>query len=195
MKKYFKHILFVVLVVTLASCATLQEALNMANCKYKLDNITNIIWGNVNLSKIKKVSDLSVADAAKLAKAIINKDYNIQFTTNIAAQNNTALAAALSGFDYILQLNGNDIASGEHNKAVSIPANSSKTIPLTLKVDAKNLFSKGTLEDMVDLAKNISNYGEGNASNVGLKIRPWITNAVTGGSTKLTYINLNKTFQ
>lgn len=195
MKKYFKHILFGLLVVTLAGCATIQEALNMANCKYKLDNIANIIWANVNLSKIKSVSDLSVADAAKLAKAIINKDYNIQFTTNILAQNSTAMAAAISGFDYILQLEGRDILSGEHNKAVSIPANSSKTIPLTLNVDARTLFSKGTLDDMVNLAKNISNYGEGKASNVGLKIRPWISNAVTGGSTKLTYINLNKTFQ
>lgn len=195
MKKHFPHILFALFVVCLCGCSTLQEAINMTNCKYKLENTTNIMWGNVNLSKIKSVSDLSVADAARLAKAIISKDFNIQFTTNIFAQNNTTQSAGIGGFDYILQLNGNDILAGEHNKAVSIPANSGKTIPLILNVDARKLFEKGTLEDMVNLAKNLSDYGDGTPSNIKLKIRPWINNRITGNPTKLTYINLNKTLQ
>lgn len=195
MKKFFPHVLFAALVICLCGCATIQEALNMANCKYKLNNIANVIWGNVNLTKIKSVSDISVTDAAKLAKAVLQKDFNVKFTTNILASNSTAMPASIGGFDYIFLLDGNDVVSGEHNSKVSIPANSTQVIPLTLNVDARNLLQKGTLEDMVNLVKNITNYGDGSSSNVALKIRPWIVNQITGQTTKLSYIKLNKTLQ
>lgn len=196
MKKHFPHVLFAALVICLCGCSTLQEALNMANCKYKLNNIANVIWGNVNLTKIKSISDVTVADAAKLAAAVLKKDFNVKFTTNILASNSTAMPASLGGFDYIFQLEGNDVLSGEHNQKVSIPANSTQVIPLTLNVDARKLLKKETRDDMINLVQNITKYGNGEASNVALKIRPWIINQITGQTNKsLPYIKLNKTLQ
>lgn len=191
-----KKIISLLLIVALAgSCEILQQAINMINCKYKLSNITDITWAGINLSNIKSPTDLSFNDAAKAAKAILNKDFRINFKVNVQAVNNATTTAGINGFDYILLLDGSQIATGQSsNKKITVAPNGGKTtIPFLMNVDLKTVLTGKNVENMVNFAKNVSNYGKGQASKVSIKFRPWIK--LGDSYQKLTYITLNKTFQ
>lgn len=190
-----KTISLLLIVMLLAGCEILQQALNMVNCQYKLGNITNITWAGINLSSITKPADLTLSDAAKAANAILNKDFKINFKVNVQAVNNSTTTAGINGFDYIMFLDGSQIAVGQSiNKKITVAPNGGKTtIPFLMNVDLKTVLTGKNIDNMVNFARNVSNYGKGQASKVSIKFRPWIK--LGDSYQKLTYITLNKTFQ
>ena len=190
-----KPITLLLIAALLAGCTILQQALNMVNCQYKLSNITDITWAGINLSAITKPSDLNLSDAAKAGRAILNKDFKIGFKVNVQAVNNATTSAGINGFDYILLLDGNQIATGQSaNKKITVAPNGGKTtIPFLMNVDLKTVLTAKNIDNMINFAKNVSNYGKGEPSKVSIKFRPWIK--LGDSYQKLSYITLNKKFQ
>ena len=186
-----------VLLITLflTSCDEIKETLNAINCKYKVENIGKLTWAGIDLTNIRSFSDLSLIDAGKAAAAIANGDYNIGFDLNVLAVNETATQAAIGGFDYILQLDDNTLTSGENpDYDIKIAPNGGKNIiPVRMNVDIQDFISSGSVENVINFARNVVNYGEGKESNIAVKFSPWIPI----GSTikKMPYITLNHTLQ
>ncbi|MDR2980428.1 MAG: hypothetical protein LBV02_08345 [Bacteroidales bacterium] len=170
------------------------ETLNMINCKYKVQNVANVSWAGINLTGITSVNDLSVSDLAKAALAVTNQDFNVSFDVNVLGMNETENRAKINGFDYVLLLNEAAITSGENSNSVTIdPNGGSATLPINMKLDVANVLSGGTLNDMIDLVKNVTHYGEGNDSDIAVKFSPWIP--VGNTIQKMPYITLNHTLQ
>lgn len=190
-----KKIITVIGLVLLLSGCALQQALNMANLKYQMGDVVNITWAGINLSKVKSVNDLSVTDAAKAAAALLRKDYNITFNMNVIAKNSTDKPAGLHGFDYQLLLDGRSIVSGSNPKInINVSPNGGRqTIPIPVRLDLGEILKEQTLESVVNLAKQLSNYGTGAPSDIALKFRPYIK--VGDSSVKLSYITLDKTLK
>ena len=180
----------------MAGCG-LAQLINLINCKFSLANISDITWAGVNLSNINNISDLQWSDLQKAYQAIKNKDFRIGCNVNVNAKNETEKPAKLCAFDYDLLLEGSSIAQGSSTDRTTIinPKTTSR-IAVPLSMDLVSIFKNGDTKNVINLARNLTDYGNGKESNVKVKFTPYInTPNGTGKGAKMPTITLNKTFQ
>jgi LEA14-like dessication related protein len=175
----------------------LAQLINLINCKFSLANVSDITWAGINLSNIKSVSDLQWSDLQKAIQAVKNKDFRIGCNVNVNAKNETEKPAKLCAFDYDLLLEGSSIAQGSSTDRTTIinPKTTSR-IAVPLSMDLVSIFKNGDTKNVINLARNLTDYGNGKESNVKVKFTPYInTPNGTGKGAKMPTITLNKTFQ
>lgn len=175
----------------------LAQLINLINCKFSLANISDITWAGINISNIRSVSDLQWSDLQKAYQAIKNKDFRIGCNVNVNAKNETTQPAKLCAYDYDLFLEGSSIAQGSSTTQTTlINPQSTALIHVPLSMDLYNIFKNGDAKNVINLARNLMDYGNGTESNVKVKFTPYINSANgTGRGAKLPTITLNKTFQ
>ncbi len=193
------------LTIILAVTATLLSAggcglaqlINLINCKFNLANVSDITWAGINLSNIKSVSDLQWSDLQKAVQAVKNKDFRIGCNVNVNAKNDTEKPAKLCAFDYDLLLEGSSIAQGSStDRTTIINPQTTTRIAVPLSMDLVSIFRNGDTKNVINLARNLTDYGNGKESNVKVKFTPYInTPNGTGKGAKMPTITLNKTFQ
>ena len=175
----------------------LAQLINLINCKFSLANISDITWAGINISNIRSVSDLQWSDLQKAYQAIKNKDFRIGCNVNVNAKNETEKPAKLCAFDYDLLLEGSSIAQGSStDRTTIINPKTTARIAVPLSMDLVSIFKNGDTKNVINLARNLTDYGNGKESNVKVKFTPYINSANgTGKGAKLPTITLNKTFQ
>jgi len=198
-----KHLkkLTIILAVTatllFAGGCGLAQLINLINCKFNLANVSDITWAGINLSNIKSVSDLQWSDLQKAIQAVKNKDFRIGCNVNVNAKNETEKPAKLCAFDYDLLLEGSSIAQGSStDRTTVINPKTTSRIAVPLSMDLVSIFKNGDTKNVINLARNLTDYGNGKESNVKVKFTPYInTPNGTGKGAKMPTITLNKTFQ
>lgn len=198
-----KHLkkLTIILAVTatllFAGGCGLAQLINLINCKFNLANVSDITWAGINLSNIKSVSDLQWSDLQKAMQAVKNKDFRIGCNVNVNAKNDTEKPAKLCAFDYDLLLEGSSIAQGSStDRTTIINPQTTTRIAVPLSMDLVSIFRNGDTKNVINLARNLTDYGNGKESNVKVKFTPYInTPNGTGKGAKMPTITLNKTFQ
>ena len=196
LKKVFSIILISCSLLFLGGCG-LAQLINLINCKFSLANVSDITWAGINLSNIKSVNDLQWSDLQKAIQAVKNKDFRIGCNVNVNAKNETEKPAKLCAFDYDLLLEGSSIAQGSSTDRTTIinPKTTSR-IAVPLSMDLVSIFKNGDTKNVINLARNLTDYGNGKESNVKVKFTPYInTPNGTGKGAKMPTITLNKTFQ
>lgn len=196
LKKAFSIILISCSLLFLGGCG-LAQLINLINCKFNLANISDISWAGINLSNIKSVNDLQWSDLQKALVAIKNKDFRIGCNVNVNAKNETEKPAKLCAFDYDLLLEGSSIAQGSStDRTTIINPHTTTRIAVPLSMDLVQIFRNGDTKNVINLARNMTDYGNGKESNVKVKFTPYINTVNgTGKGAKLPTITLNKTFQ
>ena len=196
LKKALSIILISATLLFLGGCG-LAQLINLINCKFSLANISDISWAGINMSNIKNVSDLQWSDLQKAIQAIKNKDFRIGCNVNVNAKNETEKPAKLCAYDYDLFLEGSSIAQGSSTTSTTvINPHSTTLIHVPLSMDLVSIFKNGDTKNVINLARNLMDYGNGKESNVKVKFTPYInTPNGTGKGAKLPTITLNKTFQ
>lgn len=195
--KKFTIIIAVAATTLLAGGCGLAQMINLINCKFSLANITDITWAGINLSNIKSVSDLHFSDLQKAGKAILNKDFKIGCNVNVNAKNETAMTAKLCAYDYELFLEDSPVAKGSSAlKTTIINPKTTTLVKVPLSMDLLAIFRNGDTKNVINFAKNMTDYGNGTPSNVKVKFTPYITNKKDDNKgMQLPTIVLNKTFQ
>ncbi|MCQ2284919.1 MAG: hypothetical protein MJZ57_08470 [Bacteroidales bacterium] len=172
----------------------LAKVINLVNCKFSMANVSDITWAGINLSNIKGVSDLSLANVQKAATAIKNKDFNVSCNVNVNVKNVTQKPAKLFAFDYELFLENALLATGSSKeKTFDITPASTVVVPVPVKVNIVDIVKNGEVGNIINFAKNLMDYGTGEESNIKVKLTPYV--GAGNKSTKLAPITLNKTFQ
>ena len=178
-----------VAVVLMGSACALTQLINLVNCKFSLANVSNITWAGINLSNIRSVSDLSMANLQKAYK-----DFAVSADVNVNVKNETPQPAKLFAFDYELFLENSPLVSGcNRDHSYTINGNSTSVVPVPVKADLVSIIKNGEVGNIVNFARNLSDYGSGKESNVKIKLTPYA--GTNEKSTKLPTITLNKTFQ
>lgn len=169
-------ILALVCSVTFTSCTVLQqlsqqmsEMETLTKCQFNLDNISDLTIAGVKLSNVTN-GNISILDAASLAKAIVTKSIPLDMNVNIDITNPTMKAAAMSTMDWICEINGKEIVNGVNTDKYTIDANSTAKVPLKVATDIYSLFSDGGLDALKNFVKTLA--GDGTDSNIALKIKP-----------------------
>ncbi len=187
MKK--RLIILVSLILLMVGC----EVLNMINCKYKLDGVSNPTWAGIHFADIKSLNDISATDLLKAATAIAGNDYNLKFDFNVLAANETESPAKILGFDYKFLIDDTEFTRGTSSQQYNVSSGATANIPITMNLDIKEFITGNNIENLINLTSNLVNYGNGEPSNIKMQIAPLIP--VGEETVQTPYITLNKTFQ
>ena len=153
---------------------------NLKNCEFNLKNVDNVSVAGINVKNLTN-GNLSASDVVKLVAAYQSKKVPLAMNVNMNVKNPTTQEAALSVLDWILAIDGTDMASGTNNQKYTIKPSTTTTVPLGVSTDLGDLFSKKGLDALKTFASSFSN--EGVSSKVGLKVKP----SLAVGTTTIPY--------
>ena len=178
--------------MVLSSCDMLSSVANqvasvgnLANCDFSLKNVNNVSVADVNVKNLTQ-GKLSLADVAKLATAYQTKKVPLAMDLNVGVKNPTAQQAAMTAMNWILAIDGKDMANGVSNKSYTIKPNATTTVALPVQTDLGDLFSKQGLEALKTFASSFSS--DGTSSKVGLRVKP----SLNVGGTQVPFPNYIK---
>jgi LEA14-like dessication related protein len=181
--------------ILLSSCDVLLSVLNQAasvanltNCDFSLKNVSNVSVAGVNVKNLTQ-GNLTATDVVKLVAAYQSKKVPLAMDVNVDIKNPTTTEAAMTALDWILAIDGKDMANGVNSRSYTIKPSTTTTVPLGVNTDLGQLFSKEGLESLKNFASSFTN--EGISSKVGLRVRP----SLSVGSTQVpfpNYITLEK---
>ncbi|MCD8263352.1 MAG: hypothetical protein LUD02_03640 [Tannerellaceae bacterium] len=168
--KIFPFVLITFLCV-LQGCSVTQhvgQAYTMTQCKYQYDSISQLTLAGINLSK--GVSPAAVPKIMALLGGN-NSSLPLSLTVNLGVTNPNNNPAALSGLDYILQIDHVEFTRGALNQPLNIAANSTGFLPLAISFDLATLLSGDSKNAVENIVKNFIGVGN-EKSNVTLQIKP-----------------------
>lgn len=185
MKKYFLVLLPALML--LSSCSVLQEAgkfANIVNCRFRLESVKQLTLAGVNVQNVKKLSDLTLVDGAKLATAVASGQFPLTFTLNTEVSNPNASSAKMTQFDWILLIDDIEMTAGTVNNSYTIPAKGASVIPMQINIDLKKALSGKSADAIINFGLNLA--GTGNEpTRFTLKVRP----TISVGAYSITYPN------
>ena len=162
--------------ILLSSCDVLLDLVNQAssianlrNCEFALKNVSNVSVAGVNVKNLTQ-GNLSATDVVKLVAAYQSKKVPLALDVNVDITNPTTTEAAMSALDWILAIDGSDMASGVSSNSYTIRPSTTTTVPLGVNTDLAELFSSKGVDALKNFASSFTN--EGISSKVGLRIRP-----------------------
>lgn len=161
---------------------------NLANCEFALKNVSNVSVAGVNVKNLTQ-GNLSATDIVKLVAAYQSKQVPLSLDVNVDVTNPTTTQAAMTALDWILAIDGTDMANGVSNKNYTIRPSATTTVPLPVSTDLGQLFSQKGLDALKNFASSFTS--EGVSSKVGLRVRP----SLSVGTTQVpfpNYITLEK---
>lgn len=191
-KKVCKTAVALLLSLSFSGCDVARQlggAVNMVQCQYDFQSVSNLSLGGVNLSQgvslaaLPAVASLLTGQAATLP---LNFDLNLNVT------NPNATEALLNGLQYVLTIDEVQFTTGSIDRALNIPAGQNAVMPMSMGVDLKTLMTGESKDAIVAIVKNF--VGMGNTkSNVSLQIKPTF---LIGGYpvTSPVYIPVNFSF-
>jgi hypothetical protein len=152
----------------------IKEAKNFTKCEFRLKSVTDLHLAEVNIQKIKSVSDLSLKKSVQLMSAVKSgKPLPLTFTLNIQARNPNKELAAMNKLEWILFIDNHEMAKGLLEETVQILPDSVSQFPLKISSDLEKSLSGASRESMLKLAFNL--VGDGNEpTHILVKLKPSI---------------------
>ena len=178
--------------ILLSSCDILTDVANqftsvanLANCEFALKNVSNVSVAGVNVKNLTK-GELSATDVVKLVAAYRTKQVPLAMNVNVDVSNPTTQQAAMTALDWILAIDGKDMANGVNNRSYTIKPSATTTVPLPVNTDLGQLFSKEGLDALKTFASSFTS--DGISSKVGLRVKP----SLSVGTTQVPFPNYIK---
>lgn len=178
--------------ILLSSCDVLNQlaaqfssVANLANCEFALKNVSNVTVAGVNVKDLTQ-GNLSATDIVKLVAAYQSKQVPLNLNVNVDITNPTKTQAAMTALDWILAIDGTDIANGVNSRSYTIKPSTTTMVPLPVSTDLGVLFSQKGLDALKNFASSFSN--DGTSSKVGLRVKP----SLSVGSTQVPFPNYIK---
>ena len=153
-----------------------------------------VMAGSILLSSCDVINQLasqfsSVANLANCEFALKNEQVPLALDVNVDITNPTKTQAAMTALDWILAIDGTDIANGVNSRSYTIKPSTTTMVPLPVSTDLGQLFSKKGLDALKNFASSFTS--DGTSSKVGLRVKP----SLSVGTTQVpfpNYITLEK---
>ena len=142
---------------------------NLVNCDFSLKNVSNVTVAGVNVKNVTN-GNLTAADVLKLVAAYNSKKVPLGMDVNVDITNPTSTKAAMTALDWILAIDGTDLASGVNSQGYTIKPSATTTVPLGVSADLADLFSKQGIDALKTFASSFTS--EGVSTKVGLRVKP-----------------------
>jgi len=167
----FLCILF--LSVMFQSCSLFRMA-QLKNCDFQVERIESINLDGVNIRKIHSISDLGMANAARILSDLSKGSLNSDFAIILSVKNPNKSAAVIEKFDYLILLDDKEAVSGSSNTKIDIPADKQVEFPLSARANLSQLLSQNSITALLDLANSLSKENT-ISKRVKIKVKPYIS--------------------
>ena len=168
----------ILILLFFTSCDVMQQVSqinNLTKCEFRLESVQQLNLAGINVQNVKKVSDLNMFDAAKIASALSSQQFPLDFVLNIEAKNPNSSAAGMTRIDWILLIDDIEMTRGILDRQVSIPANNGiAVIPMQMHVDLQKALTGKSADAVINFGMNLA--GTGNKpTRFTLQMKPTIT--------------------
>jgi LEA14-like dessication related protein len=191
--KNFHFYILIISLVALGSCKALMSYTNIVKCDFRMESLKNPTVAGIDVSSIKKLSDLNMIQAGKVTTAYLGGNVPLSFILNMEGKNPNTTEARMAQFDWIVKIDDIQIATGTNQSEYTIPANNgTQIIPLKISVNLLDVINKDSKDALINFGLNLADASD-NPTRVSLQIRPTV---YVGGIpvTYPGYLNLGTEF-
>jgi hypothetical protein len=162
----------------LSGCATLQQFAALRDVDFSVERVSGVRLAGIDLSQVRSYSDLSVADAGRLALAVSQRDLPMDLRVHLTALNpaDNSADARLVRMDWTLLLQSRETLSGTFADETLLPRGQPTDVPISVRLDLIDFF-EGSARDLFDLALDLAGRG-GPPSQVALRAVPTVDTAL-----------------
>ena len=164
--------------LALGGCATLQQLAALRDVDFSIDRVADVRLAGIDLSRVRSYSDLSAADAGRLALAVSQRELPMSFDVHVQALNpeDNSVDARLVRMDWTLLLQERETLSGTFADETVLPRGVPVDVPIGVSLDLIDFF-EGSARDLFDLAMDIAGQG-GEPTEVTLRAVPTVDTAL-----------------
>ena len=146
--------------VALPGCAALQQMAVLRTVTFAFSHVSDVRVAGVRIGEGASFSTLSIADAARLGTAVVQKQVPLEMVAHVSASNPAAntVAARMVDLDWTLFIEDRQTLAGTLGSPVSIEPGRTADVPLTVRFDLLQLGSGGA-RDLFDLALAVAGQG------------------------------------
>jgi hypothetical protein len=160
-----------------SSCDLAKQAsqlLNLARCKYKLTNLSNLTLAGVNLEGKSLTNGFTLTETATLGLAFLSGALPLSMNLNVDIRNEQTEPAALTQMDYILALDGTQLTTGSFPRVFTVAPNTTGTLPIPINIDLNQVLAGQSQTALLNLALTLAGQSQ-NPTDIGLRIRPYFS--------------------
>ena len=157
----------------IVSCAYLKELSALKQCDFRYGTLENPALAGVNIEDIKDIEDLGFRDMGMVAQSIFKGKLPLTFTINVEVQNPNSKTASLNRLEYIALIDKVQIAEGEVNKRIEIPAGGIASVPVEIETDIIRILQKDSRNALINFGLNLADASK-KPTRVKLMIKPFI---------------------
>ena len=179
MIKKISRLSIVILIIIFAaiavnSCNFLKEISTLGKCEFRVTTLDDPEIAGVDVSQIRSFTDLSFVDMGIISASFLKGDLPLSFTLNVEARNPNPAMAALNGLEYLAFIDDVEVARGNFDSRIEIPANGGvTTIPLRLNTDLIDIMKKDSRQALVNFGLNLADAGN-RPTRISIKVKPTI---------------------
>jgi hypothetical protein len=169
-----------------------QQVSNLSSCDFRIWSVENVNLAGVEFQHVKSISDLGLADAARIMGGLASPTFPLSLQLNLEGRNPNAKEAGLNRLEWILFIDDIQMTTGILDKPFIIPAKGSTNIPVQIALDLKTVLSGKSAEALIKFCLNLAGMGN-EPTRFKIKLKP----TVLIGTTLLRYpgfITVNTTF-
>ena len=156
------------------SCNFLKEISALGKCEFRVTTLEDPEIAGVDISQIRSFTDLNFIDMGIISSSFLRGDLPLSFTLNVEVRNPNPAMAALNGLEYLAFIDDVEVARGQLDRRIEIPANGGITIiPLRLNTDLIEILKKDSRQTLVNFGLNLADAGN-RPTRVSIKIKPSI---------------------
>ena len=163
---------YLVVVLLLSGCATLQQVLALRNVDFEVDRVSDVRLAGVDLAGMTSFDQLGFVDAGRIALAVTQRSVPLEFELNLLAENpaDNSVDARLVQMDWTLLLQGRETLSGVFANETLLRPGQPTDVPISISLDLVEFF-EGNAQDLAELAMSLAGQG-GAPKEVTLRATP-----------------------
>ena len=156
------------------SCSFLKEISTLGKCEFRVTTLEDPEIAGVDVSQVRSFTDLNFAEMGIISASMLKGDLPLSFTLNVEVRNPNPAMAALNGLEYLAFIDDVEVASGQLDRRIEIPANGGiTTVPLRLNTDLIDIMKKDSRQALVNFGLNLADAGN-RPTRVSIKVKPTI---------------------
>jgi hypothetical protein len=170
-----------------------QQAKAFKGADIRLASVEQITLAGVEVSNLRKATDISTLDQARIAAAYATGNLPLRMRVNLEVKNTSSETAALNAFDYIALLDGKEVATGRSTERIEVAPNGVTLAPLNLTSNLREVLGEQAGTVMSLLGVGLSNQDQ-KPLHLTLRLKPTFVTSSGRTISPTGYVNLEKEF-
>lgn len=169
-----KVIILFAAAVMLTACDVLKQVEGMqmlTKCEFRINTISDIQLAGVNVSGVKKISDINPLDALIITNAWLSNQLPLDFNLNLEVKNPNNQPASMNRLDWILFIDDMQMLEGAVNERFVTGAGETGNLPVQIGFNLAEVLKGESKDKIISTALGLVD-GSGKSTRVMVKLKP-----------------------